>query len=253
MVKTVFVAMALVFCSVGTFGQDAPPAPPRTKPTPPQQAGAASPCPRLEVQSPTPQNVRDGRPVIFIANISGGDPNVTPAIVWNVSAGAIKDGQGTPRIEVDSTGAGAYRQIVAELWLSGYPPECSTQGSVTVRVAGPANKLDEFGDLTADKEIDRVAVLAAALSQSNDYLYVIAYAGRGNVRGYAYTALKRLRAQFVTNGIPTARIATIDGGFREQPAFELWVVPEGAEPPRPTPTVDRKEIVYPKTTPAKKP
>lgn len=242
------VPIVLAFFSISALAQaDQPP-----KPTPPN-AEAASPCPRMEIQSPPLRTVREGQPVTFVANISGGDKNVAPNIVWSVSAGVIKDGQGTRRIEVDTNGAGADRQIVADLWLGGYAPECGSQAPAqAIKVVPPAGKADEFGDLAVDKENERIEAIAVALSQSSDNLYLIAYAGRGNVRGYAGTALRRIKAQFATRGIPANRIGAIDGGFREQPAYELWIVPEGAEPPRPTPTIDRKEIVYPKTTPARK-
>lgn len=249
--KAVFVVSpALVVLSALCFNAQAPPP---QKPMPKANEAAASPCPKVEIQSSQGRLLRDGQPVTFGANISGGDPNVIPTIIWNVSAGSIRDGQGTRRIEVDSTGAGTYREIVADLWIGGYAPECASQATAAVRVVGPAVKVGEFGDLPADKEGEHVASVAAAVSQTNDNLYVIAYAGRTNVRGYAYNALRRIKASFVAAGLSAQRIGTIDGGFREQSAYELWIVPEGAEPPRPAPTVDRKEIVYPKTTPARKP
>lgn len=254
MKKAVFVMIPalLVLLSPCVFSQTDEPA----KPTPPPSAEAASPCPRLEIQSPAMRTVREGQPVMFVANISGGDKTVTPSIVWSVSAGVIKDGQGTRRIEVDTHGGGADRQIVADLWLGGYAAECGSQAPAqSIRVVPPASKADEFGDLAVDKENERIEAIAGALSQSSDNLYVIAYAGRSNVRGYAGTALRRIKAQLATRGIPANRIGAVDGGFREQPAYELWIVPEGAEPPRPTPTIDRKEIVYPatprRTTPSK--
>ena len=40
------------------------------------------------------------------------------------------------------------------------------------------------------------------------------------------------------------RITTIDGGFREVPITELWIVPPGAEPPKPTPTIKPDEVVH---------
>lgn len=244
------IPVLLVSLSPCVFSQsDEPP-----KPAPPVNGEAASPCPRFEIQNPAMRTVREGQPVMFAANISGGDKTVTPSIVWTVSAGVIKDGQGTRRIEVDTNGAGADRQIVADLWLGGYAPECGSQAPAqSIKVVPPASKADEFGDLAVEKENERIEAIAGVLSQSSDNLYLIAYAGRSNVRGYAGTALRRIKAQLATRGIPANRIGAIDGGFREQPAYELWIVPEGAEPPRPTPTIDRKEIVYPKTTPARKP
>jgi hypothetical protein len=36
-------------------------------------------------------------------------------------------------------------------------------------------------------------------------------------------------------GIPPERIKAVFGGYREDTAIELWIVPEGAEAPKPTP------------------
>jgi len=237
--------------SLGGFAQQ-PLNPPPPKPPPP------SPCPKLEIQGQAAKSVRDGQPVSFGVNLSGGDPNVTPTIVWNISAGSIKEGQGTHRIDVDTTGAGADRQIVAELWVGGYGPECPSQASAAVKVIGFAQKVDEFGELDPEKENERLASIAANVSPTVDSIYIIAYAGRTNARGYASNALKRIRTQFGANGLAPQRVGALDGGFREEVAYEIWIVPEGAEQPRPTPTVDRKDIVFPsltpvRTTPAKTP
>jgi hypothetical protein len=214
---------------------------------------ASSPCPKIEFQGQAPQMVRDGQPLTFGVNIAGGDPDVAPTIVWNVSAGSIKDGQGTRRIEVDSTGAGPDRQIIADVWVGGFAPECSNQATVAVKIVGHAIKIDEFGSLDPEKENERLAEIAAAVSQSSDNVYVVAYSGRSSVRGFAANALRRMKAQLTNVGIPAQRVGNIDGGFREDAAYEVWIVPEGAEPPRPTPTVDRKEIVYASPTPTRTP
>ena len=125
-----------------------------------------------------------------------------------------------------------------------------TQATATVKVVPPAAKADEFGQLDPDKENERLASLANALAQTDDHFYIIAYAGRTSERGYAATALKRMRTNLTTSGFDAGRLTVLDGGFREQPAFELWVVPQGAEAPKPSPTVDRREIVYPKAAPS---
>ena len=235
--------------AVPAIGQDPPP------PPEPKSAAAEAkpaPCPRLAVKSPTPMFVREGGPVTFIAELAGGDPAVTPNILWSVTAGMIKDGQGTKRIDVDSTGAGATRQISAELWVGGYAPECGNTANAVVRVAPPAAVIDEFGELPPDQESQRIAAAAASMGETNDKLFIIVYAGRTSVRGYTSATLKRALTELAKTEIEPTRIRTVDGGFREQPGFELWLVPEGAEPPRPTPTIDRREIVYPKATPVRK-
>src|SRR5437879_1916239 len=91
---------------------------PRPSPSPsPTPEPKTLPCPNVTVQAQGAQVFRDGQPVKFAANITGGDPKITPVISWNISAGAIKEGQYTRQIEVDSTGAGGIpeRELVAEI------------------------------------------------------------------------------------------------------------------------------------------
>lgn len=242
-----FSALLALF-SMPVFAQD------QTEPKEPQAAAAPKvpPCPKVSVKSPTQQFVREGSPVTFVAEIAGGDPNVTPTILWSVTAGMIRAGQGERRIEVDSTGAGVYRQISANLWLGGYAPECTNTATANVRVAAAPVLLDQFGVLPPEQENERIAAAASVLSQSNDRLYIFAYAGRTSERGHVHTVLKRMLGEFGKLEMPPSRVRVYDGGFREQPAYEFWIVPEGSEAPRPTPTVDRREIVYPKTAPARR-
>ena len=245
----------LVLAAVGGLNaQSEPPTP-----APVNQQEKASPCPQMQIQSQA-RTVKEGQPVSFTARISGGDRNITPSILWNISAGSIRDGQGTTRIDVDTTGAGQYRVIDAELWIGGYAPECTAQSPpFRVTIIPPAAKFDEFGSLTVEEETKKIDLAVKALQYGNDRLYVVGYAGRTSERLYTNTSLRRMRDQILRSGLPANRVSAYDGGFRETPAFELWIVPEGAEPPRPSPTIDRKDIVFPRTTrttrpaPARKP
>src|SRR5687768_13185439 len=167
---------AVLICAGGTLGQSEQPPPP--KPEPANQAAQTSPCPKIEIQNPANRAIREGQPLTFTARVSGGDRTVVPSMLWNLSAGSIRDGQGTFKIEVDSNGAGAYRQIVADLWIGGYPPECSAQAAPqTITVIPPAVKIDEFGESAPDKEAERIANAVSAVSANNDYVYVIVYSG----------------------------------------------------------------------------
>ena len=228
---------------------------PTPKPSPPAAAPPGPvPCPSVNVQVQGSPRVRDGQRVNFVANIAGGDPKVVPTIIWNTPGGAIIQGQNTRRIEVDTTGAGStsYRDVRAEVWVGGYAPECLLQASATVKVIGPAVKFGEFGKVdeqTLKKNLDSVS---AFLSQSSDNLYLIAYAGRNSERGFAQNWLQKMKDTLLTAGIGPRRLAAIDGGFREEPLFEFWIVPIGAVPPRPAPTIKRSEIVYPNTRPPRK-
>jgi len=106
------------------------------------------------------------------------------------------------------------------------------------------------------KEEEENAKLEAFLSNitPSEQAFIFVYAGRNNVRGFADTEVRRLRGILLKSGISADHLVTVNGGFREEPFHELWIVPIGAEPPRATPTVNAKEIVYPKPTPpVKKP
>ncbi len=67
--------------------------------------------------------------------------------------------------------------------------------------------------------------------------YIIAYSGARSRSGEAdrmgRRAIEYLTAQ---RGISAGRLVFVNGGGRDRNTYELWIVPQGAEPPRPTPT-----------------
>lgn len=250
-----FVSLSLLIFAaavINASGQTVPtkPAnPPAATPTPAEPVVFA--CPKVDIQSVN-QPVRDGTPLRFTAAIAGGDPKAQPMFDWSISAGSIKAGQGTKNIDVDTTGAGAEKAITATLLIGGYPPECVSTANFTVSVAGPPQKVDEFGTLTEDEQMEHLSRLHQYVSQS-DLAYIIAYGGKQGVRGAAYASLRKIRDLLLKSGIPADHIVTVDGGYREEPAHELWIVPIGAIPPKATPTVAVKDVTFIKPTPAKKP
>jgi hypothetical protein len=253
---TILVFSLFAATATGQFVYRSPTPTPTPKPPieAPQNATPA-PCPTVAVLVQGQQVIRDGQPIAFMANIAGGDPKIVPTIVWSTSAGLVSQGQGTRRIQVDSTGAGGTfdREIKAEVWVGGYAPECVLQAGATVKVIAPAAKFGEFGEVDAQTLKTNLDALASFLSQSPDNLYLIAYAGRNSERGYTYTWLKKIKDSLVAAGIESRRVYTVDGGFREQPLFDFWTVPAGAIPPQPTPTIKRTDIIFPRTVPPKKP
>ncbi len=223
------------------------------KPTPsPTPAEIRQPCPNINVQ-PMAQTVRDGQPAAFSVNMENRNAGNQPTITWNVSVGTIIKGQYTPRIEVDTTGAGTLpeREIKAEVFITGFAPECALQASGVIKIIPAAVKFGEFGEVPAVVVTKNLKTMADVLNQSPDNLSLVIYAGRNSERNYSSMWFKRIKDELVANGIPIRKISAIDGGFREQPIFEFWLVPTGAEQPRPAPTIKREEIVYPKTVPKK--
>lgn len=229
----------------------------KNQPPPPPPAGgqmipAVVPCPFMEITKPQ-QPIRDGATVKLSANVQGREQATPPLYVWTISSGSITSGQGTTTIEIDTTGAGLDKEIRATLQVSGLPPECQYEAKATFTVAAPAKKVDEYGELPEDKEKEHLDAFIANITDK-EQAYIFVYAGRTSPRGQASADIKRIRAYLLKAGTSSDRIVTIDGGFREQIAHDLYIVPIGAESPRSSPTVSAKDIVYPKPTPpVKKP
>lgn len=254
MVTTFF---ALAFAGVAA-GQTPPPKEQRPASGKPTVAATPTvapvqPCPKLQLRTEQ-RPVRDGNPVRFTATLSGGDPATAAMFSWSISAGAITSGQNTPAIIVDSTGAGAAREITATLLVGGYPGECGggVSANATVPIAGPAVKVDQYGMIPEDEEKVRLGKLMSFVTP-NERAYIIAYAGRNSARGYARSKLQAIRAYLLKEGSSSNQVVIMDGGYKEEPTHELWWVPNGAETPRPEPTINARDIVFPKRTPTKKP
>ena len=235
----------------GVPAKPAPPPNPVPTATPP---AGPPPCPKVTVQG-QPNQARHGERIFFSANIAGGDPKVTPTIVWSTSGGSIIQGHNSRRIEVDTTGSPptADREIRGEVWVGGYQPECLLQASSTVKMIPPPAKFGEFGVVDDETFKRNMDALSKFLAQSPDNLHVIVYAGRNSERGFTQNWFKRIREALVAAEILPRRVSGVDGGYREEPLLEFWIVPVGVDPPRPQPTIKRSDIVTPTTRPGRRP
>jgi len=200
-------------------------------------------CPTTRVSCPDMVNA--GEPLTITANVNGGDPNVTPTYNWSVSAGAISSGQGTSTITVDTTSLTENSSVTATVELGGFDRECgygSTVGSCTTSVMKKpeARKLDEYGALKPADENTRLDNFF--IEMTNDptaQAYLVYYSGRTSRPGDMKKMAARAKDYLVTKrGVDGQRVMTLDGGTREQATVELWLVPSGARPPQPKPTVD---------------
>jgi hypothetical protein len=103
------------------------------RPSPQQKQPAG--CPTTKVVSPA--EVPKGDKLVFIADVQGGDKDVTPTYNWSVSAGQIESGQGTSKIEVSTKDVEVDSTITATVELGGYSRDCgygSTVNSATSNV-----------------------------------------------------------------------------------------------------------------------
>ncbi|HWS88809.1 MAG TPA: hypothetical protein VN282_17675 [Pyrinomonadaceae bacterium] len=195
-------------------------------------------CPHVDVDCP--DRVRPGGRLTFVADLSGADPNVTPTFKWKVSVGTITSGQGTSAITVNASEAPG-RSVTATVEVIGYERSCAILDSCTTIPGDRATtrKVDEYGNLRYSMEKSRLDVLAIELN--NDPMaqgYFICYGGRRTRPGEAGRRCEDAKSYLVSDrGVDPTRVVTIDGGYREVPTVEFWIVPPGTEPPKPTPTI----------------
>lgn len=127
---------------------------------------------------------------------------------------------------------------------SGAGPRAMTQAQTACEALPPSSKVDEYGDLKPVEEKARVEKLAALLKgESEDTkAFIIAYAGRNGRTGEALARADRAKGYLVemSNSYNT-RINTLDCGYRDAPATEIWMTRVGAAPPRCAPTVEPGE------------
>ena len=205
----------------------------------------ASPCP-YPVNVSAPASVGDGDIITFTADV-GYSGQSALNYTWTVSppAARIMSGAGSPTITVDSSGLG-NRRVTAILVVDDGSGDRSCRqtaqastGIVPPRILETPKRFDEFPSTAFDDDKARFDNLAIELQNNPGTTgYVIAYAGRNSRAGEADRMTKRAADYLsVTRGISRDRLVVIDGGYRDSNSFELWLVPQGAEPPRPTPTV----------------
>ncbi|HWS54655.1 MAG TPA: hypothetical protein VN228_11025 [Pyrinomonadaceae bacterium] len=188
-------------------------------------------CPNVSIYCP--DVTQTGAPITFTASVSGGTAGVTPVYNWRVSEGTILSGQGTPSITVDTAGLGG-RQITATVEVEGYNLECraSCQSSLP---APPVATSTEYGEIARDDEKARLDLFAIELQNSPGARgYIIGYGGSRPRYGDGQARADRARDYLVNQrGVEAGRLVTVNGGSRPTGATELWVVPPGADAPRP--------------------
>lgn len=215
-------------------------------PAGPDAQAADSPvsCPIITVSCPD-QPAAAG-PVRFTANVIARDPSVTPTFKWTVSGGKIISGQGTGEIAFEEDGRGSYTATVD---VGGYPSSCRTSASCSVircNFVSLTRKVVEYGNVKPYEERTRLGSFAQELrNDPTAQGYVMAYAGRRAKRGEARERGARAVRYLVGGwGLDAGRLVVIDGGYRDEPAVELYLVGVGGMPPQATPTVEPASVEF---------
>lgn len=198
-----------------------------------------------------------GAPATFTANVSGLDPGSSPTFKWTVSAGAIQSGQATSSMVVDTTGLPGNSTLTATVEVGGLPELCDASASCSTAIPSIikcGRPLDEYGNISFEDEQARLDNFAIELQNDPTSTgYIQCYGGRVGYEGEALRRCDRAK-RYISNvrGISADRIATEDGGFKEDLTVAVWVVPRGATPPQATPTVDPSEATVLKPKAARK-
>lgn len=228
------------------------------KPAPPV---VTSPCP-FPVNLSAPSQVNEGEIITYTADVSY-TGSAALIYTWTVSPAnaRILSGAGTPTITVDSTGLGGQR-ISATLVVDDGSGEAACRQTVQAATfvppapprENPSKEFDVCCNCSYDDQKARLDNLAVELQNDpSTSTYIISYGGRTSRIGEADRLGARARDYLVSQrGIDTSRIITMNGGFREEDCVELWIVPSGATPPQPTPTVQAGDVRPPRETPRRR-
>jgi hypothetical protein len=211
-----------------------------------------SPCP-FPVSVSAPQQVTDGEIITFSADVSyGGTSSLN--YKWKVtpSTARIVSGANSPTLNVDSTGLGGHRIVATLIADDGSSDPACSQSAQAFSVVAPLPKrviisqeFDECNNCTFDDQKARLDNLAVELQNDpSTRAYIIAYGGRTSPLGQVEVLMSRARDYLTSQrGIDASRFVLVNGGFREEDSVELWMVPSGAKPPQPTPTVKISDVL----------
>jgi hypothetical protein len=217
-------------------------------------ARAARQCPTVKVSCP--DSVPNGDEITFNLEFDAAASAVKNTFNWQTSAGTIASGQGTLSLKVDSTGI-AGQPVTATVEVTGLPSSCGNSSSCTTivmsRLIGCG--FDEYGDIPFEDEQARLDNFAMELQNDpTSQGYLICYGGRVGYEGEARRRCDRAKGYLSnTRDISADRIVTVDGGYREDLTVKVVVVPSGATPPAPSPTVDPRNVVIIKRKAGRKP
>ncbi len=218
-----------------------------------------SPCP-YPVSLSVDAAVNEGEVITFTADTAYSG-NALLNYTWSLSpVGAKILTNIENKITVDSTGLGGRRVIATLIVDDGSAdPAChqTAQASAFVRPPehheDPSRQVDVCCTCSFDDQKARLDNLAVELQNDpSTTTYVITYGGRTSRIGQADLLGTRARDYLVRQrGIDQGRIIFLNGGFREEDCVELWIVPRGATPPQPTPTVQAGDV-RPRTAPIRR-
>ena len=212
------------------------------EPTPTFENSESFVCPQIDVYSDSLGFYENGN-VSFSVPTGDLKSVENPEFKWKVSAGEIIEGQGTNKIKVNLKNSETKR-VTAFAEVGGLPLPCEKVGFLTIDVSSKAYQVDHaerynYSDLSA--RMDNLAITLSSYPTAKGY--IIVYASRKGGTKNMERAIQSIKNIYKFMKRDMSRITIVRGGFREYDTVDSWILFEGAEPPTPTPTVDKKFVV----------
>lgn len=154
----------------------------------------------------------------------------------------------------------ALRKLAASACLAA---SLGSPANLTAQTGEPrARKFDEYTEGIGSSEVRwarnhdeqgkeikrRLTLYAAELRRAGARPYAIIYGPRVVEWEIYNRSIAGMRAGALWEatglGVDWRQINWVNGGFREEAATELWIVPPGAQPPCPTPSARPEEVAY---------
>jgi hypothetical protein len=202
-----------------------------------------SPCPYRPTVS-APDVVTDGDTITFTSDVSytGSKPL---AYTWTVSPSTVKiiSGGDSNTITVDSTGLGGQRVTAGLRVDPGYGDEkCTAMAEagtdITLIPPPPDRKrFDQLPLMAFDEDKARLDNFAIQLQGEPSATGYLIFYGKGKQAQADRFSKRSVDYLVQTRGIDRSRIVVINGGYSDTDFIEMWLVPQGAQPPVATPGV----------------
>lgn len=198
-------------------------------------------CPAYPISSKSPIGLH--------ADVYGTeDGEILKGIVfkWTVSQAAIVSGQGTRNIVLAPSARSG--EIKINLEVEGGPPDLTYEASCVLAVnseCAMAPMLDQYSVIAPSEERKYLDRLAQRLKNGppDSIAYIMSYAGQQACNSESDWRAKRARQYLIeSHAIPTSRLVTVNGGFKENWTVELYLRSRADCGPLPNPTLIRTQV-----------
>lgn len=209
------------------------------KPSPSVSRSETITCPGLGVYS-SGFHFDLTKPVVFTASVPDKPDGLSYR--WHVTGGEIVSGNDTNVISVDVSRS-ALDSVTASVKVEGLPLPCKSTALAFAEI-GLRPHLFDYVENSNSSYLSAVLDSLMISVNNNPTLkaYVIGYSPRTGRLSGINSGLIDIRRSFAFRRYSNDRVIFVDGGSRDLASVEIWLVPPGADPPKPRPSVDSRFV-----------